>query len=80
MSIVRVSKTEDENLIKSPTSSKYPWQSTPIGEGFFVPRTEFSKEDYRPSCPPALREKGFMFYSMKQTIYGVVGVAVIRES
>jgi len=60
MAIVNLTAKEikDMNLNSTPSQSRYPWYTTNVGEGFFIPRTDLSREDYRPQCPPRLRKQG----------------------
>ena len=79
MSIISLKKEEIPSEFDRLTASKYPWRTTPVGEGFFVPRTSLSREDYRPSCPPDLKAKGYKFISRKWTFKGTEAIMVVRK-
>lgn len=45
----------------------YPWRTTKVGGGFFVPRTDVKSEDYRPTAPEGLKREGWKFVTSKFT-------------
>jgi len=70
MAIVKLSAAviAELNLEVNPSRSKYPWYTTEVGEGFFVPRTDLSREDYRPSVPSKLKAQGQKWTSSRVTL------------
>ena len=54
---------------------KYPWREMNIGEYFFVPRTDFKFENYRPKPP---KDLGFKIVTRKLCENGITGVAIWR--
>jgi hypothetical protein len=56
------------DLEVSPQRSKYPWYTTKKGDSFFVPRTDYNREDYRLNTPPKLRNQGWKFTCRAVTI------------
>ena len=79
MATITLTKEEVAALIFSRTStSKYPWYETEVDAGFFVPRTDLPREEYRPSCPPSLRAAGQKWITRSATYGDVKGLHVIR--
>lgn len=82
MNVVSLNKKEIDDVIKSSAiltgASKYPWATTQVGDGFFVPRSKTAREDYRPPCPIKLKEAGQKWISKKVTFKNNVGVLCIR--
>lgn len=82
----------DENYIKSQnfdfkknTRSKYLWESTTVGKGFFVPEESLPKSldlDSSPSLSPPkhLREAGQIWGFKAHTINGVLGLMCVLRS
>ena len=62
------------------TRTKYPWDLCKISGGYFVPHSELSREDYRPSCPPRLSKLGWKFRTFTSERNGVKGIAVERTA
>ncbi len=54
---------------------KYPWYGMEKGDSFFVPRTQFKVETYRPSPPPKANIK---IKTQKCCESGVWGVRIWR--
>jgi hypothetical protein len=59
-------------------TSKYPWNQIEKGGAFFVPRTNTTREDYRPAVPPNLKKTGYKVSVRKYVYNGVVGMFVKR--
>ena len=79
MAIVSLSVEETSSLNLDRNSvTKYPWRTTEVGASFFVPRSEFKKEDYRPTPPEMLKSDGWKFKSTKFTHKGEAGILVRR--
>ena len=68
------------NIGANPSRSKYPWYTTEVGGGFFIPRTDLAREDYRPAVPAPLKRKGQKWTGSKVTLpeTNQVGVVMIR--
>ena len=73
-----------ENDIPIPASRKsigvckYPWEDMKIGQSFFVPLSELTSEDARPSPPDRLKKTGYRVQTRKLIENGVWGVRVWR--
>ena len=59
-------------------ASKYPWSQIEKGGAFFVPRTNTTREDYRPSVPITLKKTGYKISTRKYVDEGVVGMLIKR--
>jgi len=55
--------------------SKYPWREMNVGEYFFVPRTDFKSENYRPKPH---KDLGIKIATRKLCENGITGVAIWR--
>jgi len=73
-----------ENNIPIPASRKssgvckYPWEDMKIGQSFFVPLSELTSEDARPSPPDSLKKTGYRVQTRKLIENGVCGIRVWR--
>lgn len=67
MAIIEVDAQEFSEFMPTMRNSrtKYPWHTKKVGEGFFVPREDLSREDYRPVCPPSLTKAGQVWKTAK---------------
>jgi len=67
MAIIDVSAIEFDkiSLGMGHSKSKYPWYTKDVGEGFFVPRDDFPREEYRPIPPRKLVEAGQVWKTAK---------------
>ena len=54
---------------------KYPWREMNIGEYFFVPRTDYKNENYRPKPNAALNMK---IATRKRCENGITGIKIWR--
>ena len=59
-------------------SSKYPWDETRVGEGFYVPLSKLRKTDYRPTPPVRLLKAGMKFITRKTSVNGVDSIVLQR--
>ena len=50
---------------------KYPWRLLKVGGSFFVPRTDYKTENYRPHPAPALGIKVMTRKTCENNIWGV---------
>lgn len=58
---------------------KYPWHKLQVGQSFHIPRNQMSREDYRPTPPRKLVEKGYKVKTKtKVDDNGVIGTLVYR--
>lgn len=44
--------------------AKYPWAQLQPGDLFAIPLEKLKRPDYRPSCPPRLKEQGMKFKTL----------------
>mgnify|MGYP006915985374 FL=1 len=58
--------------------SKYPWYTTEVDQGFYVPLSDMKKTDNRPTCPSSLTKEGWKFITRKTLVGGVKSIAVQR--
>ena len=70
MAIVKLNaqQIEELNIGCEPHRSKYPWYTTEVGEGFFVPRSDTNREDYRPAVPERLKQQGQKWRTSRTTL------------
>ena len=55
--------------------AKYPWNSMKVGQHFFVPRTDYKNENYRPKPNAALNMK---IATRKRCENGITGIKIWR--
>jgi hypothetical protein len=57
---------------------KYPWRELKVGESFFIPRNQLSREDYRPTPTAKILKEGYRFKSKKVVSGTKIGVQIKR--
>jgi hypothetical protein len=57
---------------------KYPWRQLKVGESFFIPRNQLSREDYRPTPSSNILKEGYRFKSKKVVSGSKIGVQIKR--
>ena len=72
MAVIDVTVNDFETMgLQISAKSKYPWYTKNVGEGFFIPREDLTREDYRPPTPPKLKAKGQVWKTTKGYHSGV---------
>lgn len=59
-------------------TTKYPWYQIEKGGAFFVPRSLYKREDYRPPVPAKLRDEGYKIVTTKYVQDKTPGLLIKR--
>lgn len=77
MSIAETEKLWNSSGVDS-GRGKYPWRRLNVGQSFFIPRNQYSREDYRPSAPPSVLADGYKFATKKVQDGKTIGLQIKR--